>query len=94
VFLDYTGQTTRRWLRVFGYTRSAIISAAAMVAGVLLSIPLIGIYVRQGLRLSTPVEPANHMAVTGLLFLIWGFMHFTFTLSLHAAATHLKRAQP
>jgi glycosyltransferase involved in cell wall biosynthesis len=93
VFLDCTGQTTRRWLRVFEYTRSAVISAAAMIAGVLLSTPLIRMYLRQGLKLSTPVEPANHMAVTGLLFLIVGFMHFTFTLSLHAAATHLKRAQ-
>ncbi len=91
VFFDYGGKRTRRWLRIFSYTRSVVLSAVAVFIGVLLTTPLIRVYFRSGLRLPDDVFPANHLAVTGLLFVIGGCMNFTFTLALHAAHANVKR---
>jgi len=90
IFLDYSGESTRRWLRTFSYTRSVVISALAFLAGAALAAPLVYQYLHFGLRLPGDVFPANHLAVTGLLFVIGGCMNFTFTLALHAAAANVK----
>ena len=90
-FFDYGGASTRRWLRMFSYTRSVVLSALAVLAGAALAAPLVYQYLRSGFRFSGNVFPANYMAVTGLLFVIGGCMNFTFTLALHAAAANVKR---
>jgi glycosyltransferase involved in cell wall biosynthesis len=90
-FFDYGGASTRRWLRMFSYTRSVVLSALAVLAGAALAAPLVYQYLRSGFRFSGNVFPANYMAVTGLLFVIGGCMNFTFTLALHAAASNVKR---
>src|SRR5271166_1394914 len=90
VFFDYSGRITRRWVRMFSYTRSVVLSALAILAGGALAVPLVSQYLRSGLRLPATVAPASHMAVTGLLFVIGGAMNFTFTLALHAAAVNVK----
>ena len=90
-FFDYGGARTRRWLRIFSYTRSVVLSALAVLAGATLAAPLVYQYLRSGFRFSGNVFPANYMAVTGLLFVIGGFMNFTFTLAFHAAASNVKR---
>jgi len=90
IFFDYSGRDTRRWLRLFSYTRSVLVSVLAAAVGVALSVPLVITYARSGLRLYG-VFAADHMAVTGLLLVIAGAMNFTFTLALHAAAAHLNR---
>jgi len=91
VFFDYSGYATRRWLRMFSYTRSVVLSALAVLTGGALVAPLVYEYLRSGFRFSGNVFPANHLAVTGLLFVICGCMNFTFTLALHAAAANIKR---
>ncbi len=91
VFFDYSGTITRRFLGMFSYTRSVILSALAAVAGIALAVPLVSEYLRSGLRLPRDVAPASHMAVTGLLLVIGGAMNFTFTLALHAAAANVQR---
>jgi histidinol-phosphate phosphatase family protein len=92
VFFDYSGDVRKKWLRRFSYTRSVVLSAVSVVAGAGLAVPLVMLYVRQGFRLSgEAVFPANHLAVAGLLFVIGGFMNFTFTLALHAAAANVRR---
>jgi glycosyltransferase involved in cell wall biosynthesis len=91
IFFDYSGERTQRWLRRFSYTRSVIASAIAVVAGALLTAPLVVDYVHSGFRLSGDILPANHMAVSGLLFVIGGFMNFTFTLALHAAVANVRK---
>ena len=90
VFCDYGGRDTKRWLRIFSYTRSVVLSALAVIIGAALTAPLIRQYLRSGLRLPSDVFPDNHLAVTGLLFLIGGCMNFTFTLALHAAHANVK----
>jgi histidinol-phosphate phosphatase family protein len=92
VFFDYSGDVRRKWLRRFSYTRSVVLSAAAVATGAGMAVPLVLQYVKQGFRLSgDAVFPANHLAVAGLLFVIGGFMNFTFTLALHAAAANVRR---
>jgi glycosyltransferase involved in cell wall biosynthesis len=91
VFLDYSGETRRRWLRMFSYTRSVLCSALAVAVGAGLAVPLLSWYIRAGFRLTDDVFPTTHLAVTGLLLVIGGFMNFTFTLALHAAAANMRR---
>ena len=91
VFFDYSGETKRRWLGLFSYTRSVLLSAAAVIGGTALGMPLVFRYIRMGFRLTDDVFPTTHLAVTGLLFVIAGFMNFTFTLALHAAAANVRR---
>jgi glycosyltransferase involved in cell wall biosynthesis len=91
VFFDYSGQTRRSWLGVFSYTRSVLLSAAAVVLGCGLAAPLVVRYIESGYRLTDEIFPTTHLAVTGLLLVIGGFMNFTFTLALHAAAVNVGR---
>jgi len=91
VFLDYSGEARRRWLGMFSYTRSVVLSAVAVTVGAGLAAPLLFWYIRAGFRLTDDVFPTTHLAVTGLLLVIAGFMNFTFTLALHAAAANVRR---
>jgi len=76
---------------VFSYTRSVLVSALAVVGGAGLALPLVLRYIQSGFHLTDDVFPTTHLAVTGLLFVIAGFMNFTFTLALHAAAANVRR---
>jgi glycosyltransferase involved in cell wall biosynthesis len=91
VFFDYSGDTRRRWLNRFSYTRSVVLSALAVAGGAGLAGPLLFRYIRSGFQLTADIFPTTHLAVTGLLLLIAGFMNFTFTLALHAAAANVRR---
>ena len=86
IFYDFTGSARRRLLAFFPYTRTVLLSAVLFVAGLGLTTPLIRLYLRGGLRL--PVDPgiASHMAVTGLLLCLSGFITFVFMLLVHAAS--------
>lgn len=92
VFYDYTGEARKRWLRMFRYTRTVVLSAAMFAAGLFLSSFLVASYLRHGLALPADTDQEiNYLAVTGLLLMIAGFMTFTFTLLLHAAAMNVRR---
>src|SRR6185436_15193101 len=85
IFFDHTGKTTRRLLGMFSYTRSVAVSAAASIIGAAMASPLILQYLHSGFLQTDENLYFGHLAVAGLLFLIAGFMNFTFTLALHAA---------
>jgi glycosyltransferase involved in cell wall biosynthesis len=91
VFFDHSGETRRRWLAMFSYTRSVVLSALAVAGGAAFAAPLVVRYIGSGFRLTADVFPTTHLAVTGLLMVIGGFMNFTFTLALHAAAANVRR---
>jgi glycosyltransferase involved in cell wall biosynthesis len=90
IIFDYSGVSTTRWLSVFSYTRSVILSALALAGGAVLALPLAVTYVRSGLQLSG-VLVESHLAVVGLMLVIGGAMTFTFTLALHAVAANVRR---
>jgi glycosyltransferase involved in cell wall biosynthesis len=91
LFFDYTGVTTRRLLTLFSYTRSVVLSAAAGITGALLAVPFIREYLHPGSSLTNGPSSSTHLAVAGLLLVVAGFMNFTFTLALHAAAVVVRR---
>jgi glycosyltransferase involved in cell wall biosynthesis len=85
-FYDATGARLRAELTRFRYTRAAAVSAVLWLVGLALGAPLIITYLSDGLRLKPGIEPLNHLAVTGLMVSVIGFVTFTFTLVLHASA--------
>jgi hypothetical protein len=91
VLYDYTGAARRRWLRVFPYDRTIVVSALGFVAGVALVLPLVVDYARSGFVLTGGIEAESHLAVTGIMLVMLSFTTFTFTLLLAAAA--LLRAE-
>ncbi len=90
LFHDYNGRARTRWLRVFSYNRSVILSAVLGLAGVGCLIPLVREYLRQGLRLPGQPDVPEHLAILGLLLLITGFSNFVFTLVFHGAIFAIK----
>ena len=83
VFCDYGGASRRKWMTLFPYTQSVLTSLGLMVCG-LASVIGLGIhYVANSFTLQ-PSSVLDHLAVTGILFIIMGFSLFGFTLVLHA----------
>jgi hypothetical protein len=91
VLFDYTGRATRRWLRVFPYTRTVLIGFALVVLGVALCIPMLVSYFRNDYALGPPESPELHVAVLGLMLALSGFSTFAYTLILHASAVATAR---
>ena len=83
VLFDYTGRQTRRWLAVFPYTRSALISFGMFVLGCGLALPLFISYFQNDLKLNPTATAGNHLALTGLALVISAVQLFIFTLLLH-----------
>jgi hypothetical protein len=90
VFFDYTGETTARWFRRFSYTRAVVTSGIVFAIGVVCSGLLVRLYLSLDYRLPED-DPMNHLAFTGLMLMIAGFMSFTFTLILHSTAVTPRR---
>ena len=84
VFLDYTGRRRDRWQRLFQYTGTVMASGLLFFVGFLLDVILVVDYVRHSFSLPDTQSTINHAAITGLLFMIFGFSTFCFTLLLHA----------
>jgi hypothetical protein len=84
VFLDYTRRRRNRWQRLFQYTSTVIASGVLFLAGFLLDLILVVYYVTHSFSLPEPQSTINHLAITGLLLMIFGFSTFCFTLLLHA----------
>jgi hypothetical protein len=56
-----------------------------MLFGMAATVPLLREYLHFGLSLPHEVPTASHLAISGLFFVIAGFMNFGFTLVIHAA---------
>jgi len=96
VLFDYTGKHRRRWLGLFPYTRTVLISFAVFVAGLASMVPLLLTYLSNDLALDRADTLENHLAVTGLAAAVCATQLFVSTLLLHAtvvATTHPLRAR-
>ena len=91
LFHDYGGRACARWLRLFPYSRSVLLSALLTFLGVACWAPLVHSYLSHRLRLPGPIGFAHHLAVLGLLLVLAGSVSFIFTLVLHAAALVAKQ---
>jgi glycosyltransferase involved in cell wall biosynthesis len=90
VFFDYSGNLTTKWFARFPYSRTVTLSALLFAIGVALGGALTAEYVANGFTLREGVA-INHLGIVGLLFGIFGFMTFTFTLLLHAIPVAVRR---
>lgn len=89
VIYNYSDAASSRWLRFFEFDRAMVASAVMLLAGIALSVPLVGEYVSAGLRLDS-IDTRRHMAVTGLFLLIAAFSTFSTTLVVNASAMRMK----
>jgi glycosyltransferase involved in cell wall biosynthesis len=92
VLFDYTGRAKQRWLRLFPYTRTVLIAAGLVCAGVGAVVPLVVSYISNDFRLGDPADTENHLAVVGLMFTVCGFLLFAFTLVLHGTIVATRRS--
>lgn len=91
VLYNYSPRTTARRLRLFEYNRAMAASGLLLATGIALGVPLCVQYVRMGLRLPHGISVLpNHLAATGLLLVIFGFLTFSNTLALHAVKLRVK----
>jgi hypothetical protein len=91
VLHDHTGAASERWLRVFPYTRTVLLSGLGFAAGFALALALLVHYVRAGLTLAAAGRE-QYVGVLGLLLMLAGFTTFTFVLLLHAAVPRSPHA--
>jgi hypothetical protein len=94
VLFDYTGRDTKRWTRLFPYTRTVLIAAGLIVGGIAATIPLIVTFSDSGFLLERANTIPNHLAVTGLAAVITGAQLFGFTLVLLGTIIATTRGRP
>lgn len=90
VFFDFSGEATRRWLRVFAYNRTMLLGGLGLAGGAALCVPLVRQYLAEGLKLTAHHTP-SYLAVLGLELGVLSFMTLTFTLLLHATQVAVRR---
>jgi hypothetical protein len=91
VLFDYRERARNRWLKLFPYTRSVIAAAVIAATGLGCTIPLITYYLSHHERLTMQASTQDRLGVAGLTLIVIGFMLFTSTLVLHAAAIATRR---
>jgi glycosyltransferase involved in cell wall biosynthesis len=94
VFFDYRERSTRRWLKIFPYTRSVVAAGAIGVAGLACTVPLVDYYLSHHERLTLHAATQDRLGVIGLMLIVIGFSLFTFTVVLHAATIATRRRIP
>ncbi len=93
VLYDRTGRAAAELPAKFNYNCWVALSVELLLAGVVLTSPLIYLYSKSGYRrLPMDFGASNHLAVTGLMLIVSAFMLFTFVLLLHALASHVSRS--
>ncbi len=90
---DYTGVHSRRWVRVFPYSRTTLSAIGGGFAGLLLVVPLVVRYVSNDFALGPPGNVENHLAIAGLTLLMTSFLIFGFTLLLHGVLVATERGR-
>jgi glycosyltransferase involved in cell wall biosynthesis len=93
VLFDQRGTATRRWMRLFPYTRTVLTAVGIGLVGIGCVVPLVAYYFDHGERLSLAASLQDRLAVTGLLALVIAFSLFTFTLLLHGTMIALRRSR-
>jgi hypothetical protein len=94
ILFDYTGCNTKRWQRVFPYTRTVLAAFGLCACGVALAAPLLLTYITSDFALARADTIQNHLAVTGLAAAITGAQLFVSTLVLHGTILATSRIHP
>ena len=85
ILYDFHGDTTKKWVAIFPYNRSIVISMILITIGLAAVFPFLRDYFVNDFRL--PSNPSSgHLAITGMVFIVLSFINFTSTLLIHAAS--------
>lgn len=84
IFFDYTGKKVKRIQKYFSYNKSVGASIFLFFIGFILLLPLLVNYYLGGFRFDS-IPISAYMAITGLEFIIFAFMNFSYTLLFHGA---------
>ena len=91
LFFDYSGDRSRRWVRRYPYNRMVGVSFLAFLAGLALEGVFLAKYVQGGFLLALAGHRSLiHLAVLGLFLLIFGFMNFTYCLTMNGFLLSLR----
>lgn len=96
VLYDYSNVKIQRWVKVFDYNRSVVMSALMALFGFFLTIPLLSDYFLYGFLLPYGIQPQYYSSVTGMFFIVAAFFLFTHTLLIHALSYrigHIKNGK-
>ncbi|NQU60200.1 MAG: glycosyltransferase family 2 protein [Rhodospirillales bacterium] len=85
---DPTGEAKRKWLKVFPYTRTMVVSGVLFLAGWGLGYKFLKAFIGVGFTAIDTNITINHMAVTGMVAVMLSFVTFVSTLLLHAIAAY------
>jgi len=88
---DPTGEAKRKWLKVFPYTRTMVVSGVLFLAGWGLGYKFLKAFIVVGFTVIDTNITINHMAVTGLVAVMLSFVTFVSTLLLHAIAASVPQ---
>lgn len=91
---DPSGRKIKKYLKIFKYNKSFLLSVILFIIGVLFTFPLIGDFISFGYNLPSGIQDKYYLSVTGLTLIIISFINFTFALLLHALSERLIDTQP
>ena len=81
----------RPWQKMFRFGPAVLISSVLAMAGVLALLPLAREYVAYDYRLPSSLSASSFHAVAGIGLILWGFIHFTFSMVYNATLLVVKR---
>lgn len=87
---DGTGIIRRRWMRLFEYTRTFLISAVFFAIGALLIGRFAAAFAREGYRMTDALTGLNHQAIFGLFLAVGSVLTFGSMLLIQAVARYVK----
>ena len=85
IIYDEEGARSSRWRRLFSLDRVLPITGLLLLVGAALTLPLLGLYVRDAYRLPQELGVPTYQAILGLAFGLGAFSFFTGSLVINAA---------
>jgi hypothetical protein len=86
---DGTGRIRRRWLALFDYTRTFLVSAAFFAAGAVLIGRFVVAFAREGYQMIDALTGLNHQAIFGLFLAVASILTFGSMLLIQAVARYV-----
>ena len=86
---DGIGAVRSRWLSVFSYTRTTILTALAFAVGVLLLVRFGIAFAENNYRFGNAIVGANHQAIFGLFLTMGSIITFVAMLLIHAVGLYV-----
>ncbi len=91
---DGVGAIRSRWLAVFSYTRTTVLTALAFVVGMLLLVRFGIAFAENNYRFGSTIVSANHQAIFGLFLTMGSIITFVAMLLIHAVGLYVPIRAP